>query len=53
MVFESKDTALQVFKKYKDARFKAFKSRGEALKFARNESTNPVASILDSIMKCE
>lgn len=52
MVFENKVDALKIFKTHKDARFKSFKSRGEALKFAKN-GTNPVASILDSILKCK
>lgn len=52
MVFEVKADGLKVFKTYKDARFKSFKSRGEALKFAKN-GTNPVSSILESILKCK
>jgi hypothetical protein len=51
-VFESKVDALKAFKSYKDARLKSFKTRGEALKYVKN-GTNPVTSILDSILKCE
>lgn len=52
MVFDNKADALKILKTYKDARFKSFKSRGEALKFAKN-GINQVASILDSILKCK
>lgn len=52
MVFENKLDTLKALKTYKDARFKSFKSRGEALRFAKN-GANPVASILDSILKCK
>jgi hypothetical protein len=50
-VFEDKALLLQTLKNYKDARFKSFKSRSEALKFARN-GTNPAPSILD-VLKCK
>lgn len=53
MVFEAKVDALKVFKSYKDARFKSFKSRSEALKFARNGTNPPTASLLESILKCK
>lgn len=43
MVFENKVAALQTFKQFKDARMKAFKSRSEALKFAKNENTNLIS----------
>lgn len=54
MVFADQAEAMQTFKKYKDARFKKFASRDEALKFARNE-TNPIttASMLESFLKCK
>ena len=52
MVFENKENALKICKTYKDARFKSFKSRSEALKFAKN-GTNPVASIPESTLLCK
>lgn len=53
MVFENKVEAMQIFKKYKDARFKSFKNYAEALKFAKNE-TNPAATkFLENLLKCK
>lgn len=52
-MFENKVEAMQIFKKYKDARFKSFKNYAEALKFAKNE-TNPAATkFLENLLKCK
>lgn len=53
-VFKNKSDLLAKLKPFKDARFKSFKTRAEALKFA--EIGFPLlqtTSIMDSVVKCK
>jgi hypothetical protein len=53
LVFEDKAKLMETLKLYKDARFKTFKTRSEALKFVKNGAANQSLSLFNSIVKCE
>lgn len=53
LVFECKDKLFEALKSYKDARFKQFKTRNEALKFVKNGFQSQSLSIFNSVVKCK
>lgn len=53
LVFDDKFSALKTFKTYKDARFKSFKSRDEALSFVKKGTNPTTTSVFDSVIKCK
>lgn len=53
LVFEDREKLFETLKSYKDARFKQFKTRNEALKFVKNGFSSQPLSIFNSIVKCK